>query len=102
MLRFDCCQMSVCTNSFLPKYQHRYVIVEQRAKYNEIGCLYYLCKSCGHEKPIKDACVIEMDHQHDYCNYRGCNNGFYIIRCTHYGCESFLRILKSDNQECTS
>ena len=97
--RFDCSNMSSCTNEYTPK-QHRYVIVEQRRAYNSPGVHYYLCKACGHEKSLEDACIIEMDHQHDYRGYRGCTNGFYIIRCIHFGCESFLRIFNPESQEC--
>jgi hypothetical protein len=99
---FDCIKMSACAHSNLPNSEHRYVIVEQRPKYYDPGCHYYLCKSCGHEKSLENACVIEMDHQHDYRNYRGCINGFYIIRCTHYGCDSFLRIFNPESQACTN
>ena len=99
---FDCVKMASCANSYPPKFGHRYVIVEQRQKYNAPGCHYYLCKSCGHEKPLEDACVIEMDHHHDYRNYRGCINGFYILRCMHFGCESFLRIFNPESQACTN
>ena len=99
---FDCIQMSECTNSYPSKIKHNYVIVEQREKYYASGVHYYLCKSCGHEKPIEDACVIEMEHQHDYRNYRGCIHGFYIIRCTHFGCDSFLRIFNPESQACTN
>jgi len=96
--------MSVCKNSFPPNFEHRYIIVEQRDKYNdnESGVHYYLCKSCGNEKPMEDACIIEMEHQHDYRNYSGCINGFYIIRCTHFGCDSFLRIFNPDSQACSN
>ena len=94
--------MTSCTNSYPPKFEHNYVIVEHRDKYYDYGVHYYLCKRCGHEKPIEDACVIEMEHQHDYRNYRGCINGFYIIRCTHFGCDSFLRIFNPESQACTN
>ena len=94
--------MSVCAYSNQPDSEHRYVIVEQRREYKVPGHHYLLCKSCGHEKPLENACVIDMDHRHDYSNYRGCINGFYIIRCTQYGCESFLRIFNPESQACTN
>lgn len=96
---FDCCEMSVCPNAYAPKTDHRYVVVEQRRAYNSHGFHYYHCKACGHEKPLNDACVIDMEHQHDYRNYRGCPNGFYILRCTHFGCESFLRVFNPESQD---
>jgi hypothetical protein len=100
---FDCCRMSAaCEHSYPPKFEHRYVMVEQRQKHNEPGRHYYLCKQCGNEKALDDVCVIEMDHQHDYRNYRGCVNGFYILRCTHFGCESFLRIFNAESQICSN
>jgi hypothetical protein len=94
--------MSLCKNSYPPKFEHRYVIIEQRQKYYTPGIHYYLCKGCGNEKPLENACVIEMDHQHDYRNYRGCSNGFHILRCTHFGCDSFLRLFNSESQVCTN
>lgn len=99
---FDCSQMSYCPNAYSPKSEHLYIIVEQRSTCNIPGSHYYLCKGCGHEKPLEHACVIEMDHQHDYRNYRGCMNGFYILRCTHLGCESFLRIFNPQSQACSN
>jgi hypothetical protein len=94
--------MSSCINSCAPKFEHHYIVVEQRRVYQSPGTYYYLCRGCGHEKPIENACVIDMEHQHEYCNYRGCINGFYIIRCTHFGCESFLRIFNPESQNCTN
>ena len=94
--------MSSCTNSYPPDFNHRYIIVEQRSKYSAVKCHFYLCKSCGHEKPLEDACVIEMDHQHNYKNYSGSVHGFYILRCTQFECESFLRIFNPESQACTN
>lgn len=83
-------------------HQHNYVLVEQRMQFKLPGMHYYLCISCGDEKPLLDSCVIDMDHQHEYCNYRGCNNGFYILRCRHFGCESFLRLFNTASLECSN
>jgi hypothetical protein len=96
--------MSSCsgTNSQAYNHNHRYILVEERMHSKAPASHYYICKSCGHEKPLEHACVVEIDHQHDYRTYRGCTNGFYILRCTHYGCESFLRIFNSDSQTCTN
>lgn len=96
---FNCSKMSACCNKYTHECNHHYVIVEQRKAYKLPGVHYYLCKTCGHEKPLNDACVIEIEHQHDYRNYRGCTNGFYILRCTHFGCESFLRIFNPESQD---
>ena len=81
---------------------HRFILVQQRLHSKAPPSHYYICKSCGREKPLENACVIDMDHQHDYRTYRGCTNGFYILRCTHYGCESFLRIFNSASQACNT
>ena len=86
-----------CKNSYPPKFEHHYIVVEQRQVYQSTGTLYFLCKGCGYEKAIENACVIDMDHQHDYHNFCGISNSFYIIRCTHFGCESLLRIFNSES-----
>jgi len=99
---FDCSPMSCNICPYSASFKHHYIIVEQKKDSKALASHYYICKGCGHEKPLEDACVIEMDHQHDYRNYRGCTNGFYIFRCTHFGCDSFLRIFNPESQACTN
>ena len=94
--------MSSCKYSYPPEFNHKYVIVEQRKNYYAPGCHFYLCKSCGIEKHLEDVSAIEIDHQHNYQNYSGCVNGFYILRCTQFECESFLRIFNPASQACTN
>jgi hypothetical protein len=78
--------------------QHRYIYVEQRC--NDAKTHYYMCKGCGDEKPLEHACVVQVDHDHDYRNYCGCIGGFYVLRCTYFGCDSILRIFNKDSQTC--
>lgn len=99
---FDSAKISSCKYSYLPNFEHRYIIVEQRQKYNASGFHFYLCKCCGLEKPLEDSFVMEKEHQHNYMNYCGCMNGFYILRCTQYGCNSFLKIFNTNSQECSN
>ena len=91
-----------CMYSYASNMMHHYVLVEQRQTYQSTGCHYHLCVRCGHEKALEDACIVEMEHQHDYRLFRGCSNGFYILRCNHLGCESLMRIFNPDSQTCTT
>ncbi len=88
--------MSTCKNSYPPKFEHHYIMIEQRNTCSALGDHYYICKCCGHEKPLMNACVIDIEHQHDYSNYCGCLKGFHILKCTYFGCDSVLRIFNTD------
>lgn len=86
----------ICPNSICG---HNFVLVEQRRIFKEPGAFYNLCVRCGHEKVLNDVCVIDIEHTHDYCDFRGCNNGFYIIRCKHPNCQSFLRVQNIEQEQ---
>jgi hypothetical protein len=80
-------------------YQHKYFPVIQ-SNYPGQPCSYYfICKKCGDEKPLENGCVIDISHQHNFCNYSGMQNGFHLFRCSDITCDTLYKLFPSKSEK---
>lgn len=79
---------------------HSFTIVLQKNFPMHKGEYFNYCVRCGKEEALPiDMCVYDMTHNHDYTKYCWTRDGFYIFRCSYYGCESLMRLWKNYNSK---
>lgn len=95
-LLFNMAKSTIC-NGF---YTHSFTIILQKNYPTDKGVYFNYCVRCGKEEVLpSDMCVYDLTHKHDYSKYSWIRDGYYIFRCSYYGCDSLMRLWKNISAE---
>lgn len=79
---------------------HSFIIIFQKYHPKDKGVYFNYCVRCGKEEALPtDMCIYDLTHNHDYSKYCWTRDGYYIFRCSYYGCESIMRLWKNTSGE---